>query len=128
MMMIAMIASKKVFPGYWPHTPWPLPGWAVPLGPAVSEADATFAAGIALKSLDDLMRSSPAFAGCWRARQTLDCATAAVQIGIVALPLTLVIIAGGIDVSFASVIGFTAIVFGIANHLECRYRFPCFWP
>jgi AI-2 transport system permease protein len=38
-----------------------------------------------------------------------------VQIGIVALPLTLVIIAGGIDVSFASVIGFAAIVFGIAN-------------
>lgn len=38
-----------------------------------------------------------------------------VQIGIVALPLTLVIIAGGIDVSFASVIGLAAIVFGVAN-------------
>lgn len=38
-----------------------------------------------------------------------------VQIGIVALPLTLVIIAGGIDVSFAAVIGFAAIVFGVAT-------------
>ncbi|SOC47035.1 monosaccharide ABC transporter membrane protein (CUT2 family) [Rhizobium subbaraonis] len=38
-----------------------------------------------------------------------------VQIGIVALPLTLVIIAGGIDVSFASVIGLGAIVFGVAT-------------
>jgi AI-2 transport system permease protein len=38
-----------------------------------------------------------------------------VQIGIVALPLTLVIIAGGIDVSFASTIGLAAIVFGVAT-------------
>lgn len=38
-----------------------------------------------------------------------------VQIGIVALPLTLVIIAGGIDVSFASVIGLAAIMFGVAT-------------
>jgi AI-2 transport system permease protein len=37
------------------------------------------------------------------------------QIGIVALPLTIVIIAGGIDVSFASTIGLCAIIFGIAN-------------
>ena len=39
-----------------------------------------------------------------------------VQIGIVALPLSLVIIAGGIDVSFASVVGLCAIVFGVAVH------------
>lgn len=38
-----------------------------------------------------------------------------VQIGIVALPLTLVIIAGGIDVSFASTIGLCAVIFGILN-------------
>ena len=38
-----------------------------------------------------------------------------VQIGLVALPLTLVIIAGGIDVSFASAIGLAAIVFGVAG-------------
>lgn len=39
-----------------------------------------------------------------------------VQIGIVALPLTLVIIAGGIDVSFASVVGLCAIIFGVSVH------------
>jgi AI-2 transport system permease protein len=39
-----------------------------------------------------------------------------VHIGMVAVPLTLVIIAGGIDVSFASTIGLCAIVFGIANY------------
>lgn len=39
-----------------------------------------------------------------------------VQIGMVALPLTLVIIAGGIDVSFASTIGLSAIVFGLINY------------
>ncbi len=38
-----------------------------------------------------------------------------VQVGIVAVPLTLVIIAGGIDVSFASTVGLAAIAFGIAN-------------
>ncbi|AGT10733.1 ABC transporter permease subunit [Paracoccus aminophilus] len=39
-----------------------------------------------------------------------------VQIGMVAVPLTLVIIAGGIDVSFGSTIGLTAIIFGLALH------------
>lgn len=39
-----------------------------------------------------------------------------VQIGMVALPLTLVIIAGGIDVSFASTVGLCAIAFGLALH------------
>lgn len=38
-----------------------------------------------------------------------------VQVGIVAVPLTLVIIAGGIDVSFASTVGLAAIAFGVAN-------------
>lgn len=39
-----------------------------------------------------------------------------VQIGMVAVPLTLVIIAGGIDVSFGSIIGLTAIAFGLVLH------------
>ncbi|NKX68263.1 DUF1403 family protein (plasmid) [Labrenzia sp. 5N] len=60
--------------------PGPLPGWAVPRGSPVSEADAAFAAGIALKSLDDLVRLDPAWAGCWRARQALECAAAAVRL------------------------------------------------
>ncbi|MGV8831575.1 MAG: ABC transporter permease subunit [Devosia sp.] len=38
-----------------------------------------------------------------------------IHIGILALPLTLVIIAGGIDVSFASVVGLCAIVFGVTT-------------
>ena len=38
-----------------------------------------------------------------------------VHVGLIAVPLTLVIIAGGIDVSFAAVVGLGAIVLGIAN-------------
>jgi AI-2 transport system permease protein len=45
----------------------------------------------------------------------LDSTSDFAQIGIVALPLTLVIIAGGIDVSFSSSIGLSAIVFGVAT-------------
>ncbi|NGE23037.1 autoinducer 2 import system permease LsrD, partial [Klebsiella pneumoniae] len=36
-------------------------------------------------------------------------------IGLVALPLTLVIVSGGMDISFGSTIGLTAIVLGILN-------------
>ncbi|WP_411969690.1 DUF1403 family protein [Rhizobium sp. 3T7] len=57
-----------------------LPGWALPRGRSPSEADAAFAAGIALKSLDDLVGSDPVWAGCWRARQALTCAAAAVRL------------------------------------------------
>lgn len=57
-----------------------LPTWARPNGRDVTEADAAFAAGIALKSLDDLVRSDPAWAGCWRSRQALKCAAAAVRL------------------------------------------------
>ncbi|MEO2038279.1 MAG: DUF1403 family protein, partial [Martelella sp.] len=46
----------------------------------MSEADAAFSAGIALKSLDDLVRAEPAWAGCWRERQALKCAAAAVRL------------------------------------------------
>lgn len=41
---------------------------------------AAFSAGIALKSLDDLVRSAPAWAGCWRSRQALKCAAVAVRL------------------------------------------------
>ncbi len=57
-----------------------LPGWAALRNRDVSESDAAFAAGIALKSLDDLVRSHPVWAGCWRARQALKCATVAVRL------------------------------------------------
>lgn len=57
-----------------------LPGWAVPRAYINTDLDAAFAAGIALKSLDDLVRAAPAWSGCWRARQALQCAAVAVRL------------------------------------------------
>lgn len=57
-----------------------LPGWTLPHGRAPDDVGAAFAAGIALKSLDDLVRSTPVWAGCWRARQALKCAATAVRL------------------------------------------------
>ncbi|WFU13009.1 DUF1403 family protein (plasmid) [Rhizobium sp. CB3090] len=59
--------------------PAPLPAWTVPRGREPTEADAAVAAGIALKSLDDFVRSRRVYAGCWRARQALKCAATAVR-------------------------------------------------
>ncbi|WP_454858260.1 DUF1403 family protein [Rhizobium binxianense] len=61
---------------------WPprLPEWTASRGRELTEADAAFSSGIALKSLDDLVRSEPAWAGCWRSRQALKCAAAAVRL------------------------------------------------
>ena len=42
-----------------------VPGWGLSQRRDVTEADAAFPAGIALKSLDDLVRSEPAWAACW---------------------------------------------------------------
>jgi len=58
----------------------PLPAWASTRQHDVGEADAAFAAGIALKSLDDLVRAQPAWAGCWRQRMALRSAQSAVQL------------------------------------------------
>ena len=71
---LAFAAASTVVP------PAQLPGWALPRGRELAEADAAFVAGIALKSLDDLVRSEPAWAGCWRARQALKCAAAAARL------------------------------------------------
>ena len=57
-----------------------LPVWATSRQPDLGEADAAFAAGIALKSLDDLVRIEPAWGGCWRQRLALRCAQAAVHL------------------------------------------------
>ena len=57
-----------------------MPGWALPRGREPDELAAAFAAGIALKSLDDLVRSTPDWAGCWRARQALKCAAVAIRL------------------------------------------------
>ena len=63
-----------------PVLPPALPGWALPRSREPDEVSAAFAAGIALKSLDDLVRSAPVWAGCWRARQALKCAAVAVRL------------------------------------------------
>jgi len=57
-----------------------LPGWVLPRGREPDALAAAFSAGIALKSLDDLVRSAPAWAGCWRSRQALKCAAVAVRL------------------------------------------------
>lgn len=57
-----------------------IPGWALPRGREPSDVEAAFAAGIALKSLSDLVCAAPAWAGCWRSRQALKCAAAAVRL------------------------------------------------
>ena len=63
-----------------PMFPVTLPGWTLPRGREPDEIAAAFATGIALKSLDDLVRSAPVWVGCWRSRQALKCAAAAVRL------------------------------------------------
>jgi hypothetical protein len=72
--------SPVASPGSAPTFTAALPGWALPRGREPDELAAAFAAGIALKSLDDLVRSTPIWAGCWRARQALKCAAVAVRL------------------------------------------------
>lgn len=61
-------------------TPPAVPGWAIPRGPVTSDVEAAFLAGAALNSLDNLVRSAPAWAGSWRQRLALKCAAAAVAL------------------------------------------------
>ena len=56
-----------------------LPGWALSRGRDISESDAAFTAGIALKSLDDLLRIDPPWLGCWRDRIALKSAGVAAK-------------------------------------------------
>lgn len=56
-----------------------IPKWAVSRDASTRAADAAFAAGSALAALDNLVRSEPPWAGCWRARQALSCAAATVK-------------------------------------------------
>ncbi|MVA27485.1 DUF1403 family protein (plasmid) [Agrobacterium vitis] len=66
-----------------PSSSWSsrLPGWASLRGRDILEADAAFSAGIALKSLDDLVRADPPWLGCWRDRLALKSAAVAARIG-----------------------------------------------
>jgi len=56
-----------------------LPGWTRPRTHDITESDAAFAAGIALKSLDDLIRVEPPWLGCWRDRLGLKSAAVAAK-------------------------------------------------
>jgi hypothetical protein len=78
--MLAHMDSFVTAPSKTPIWPPRLPDWALARGRDPSEADAAFAAGIALKSLDDLVRAEPAWTGCWRSRQALKCAAVAVRL------------------------------------------------
>ncbi len=59
--------------------PWSLrlPAWTRRATSEISETDAAFAAGCALKSLDDLIRADPLWLGCWRDRLALKSAVVA---------------------------------------------------
>ena len=72
--------SLPLAPPSMPNRLFSLPGWSQARGRDVSEADAAFAAGIALKSLDDLVRLDPVWAGCWRSRQALKGAAVAARL------------------------------------------------
>ena len=57
-----------------------VPAWARPRGAVRRDVDAGYLAGAALNSLDNLVRSSPDWAGAWRQRLALRSASAAVRL------------------------------------------------
>ena len=57
-----------------------VPVWARPRGLVLHDADAAYAAGAALNSLDNLVRQDVSWAGVWRQRLALQSATAAVNL------------------------------------------------
>ena len=56
-----------------------LPSWTRPRTHDITESDTAFAAGIAMKSLDDLIRADAPWIGCWRDRLALKSATVAAR-------------------------------------------------
>ncbi|MCM2477418.1 DUF1403 family protein [Rhizobium sp. CG5] len=66
--MDSLAPSAPTAPAWSPR----LPGW-------INETDAAFAAGIALKSLDDLVRADPPWIGCWCDRLALKSAAVAAK-------------------------------------------------
>ncbi|QTG17103.1 DUF1403 family protein (plasmid) [Agrobacterium tumefaciens] len=73
--MDSLAPSAPTPPAWSPR----LPAWALSRGCDFSEADAAFAAGIALKSLDDLIGAEPPWLGCWRDRLALKSAAVAAK-------------------------------------------------
>ncbi len=77
--MIVRMDSFLTAPAITPTWPPRLPDWTLSRRQDTGEADAAFAAGIALKTLDDLVRAEPPWLGCWRSRQALRCAAVAAR-------------------------------------------------
>ncbi|RUW90238.1 DUF1403 family protein [Mesorhizobium sp. M7A.F.Ca.US.010.02.1.1] len=57
-----------------------VPAWARPRGDVQRDVDAGYLAGAAVNSLDNLVRSSPDWAGVWRQRLALKSASAAIRL------------------------------------------------
>lgn len=57
-----------------------VPAWARPRGEVLRDVDAGYVAGAALNSLDNLVRSAPAWGGVWRQRLALKSAAAATRL------------------------------------------------
>ncbi|NTA59848.1 DUF1403 family protein [Agrobacterium tumefaciens] len=74
--MDSLAPSASTAPAWSPR----VPGWTLPRGRDINETDAAFATGIALKSLDDLIRADPTWLGCWRDRLALKSAAIAARI------------------------------------------------
>jgi len=78
--MVASMDSPADQPASFLAQPAALPGWTMPRGREPDDLGAAFAAGVALKSLDDLVSTAPIWADCWRSRQAPKCAAAAVRL------------------------------------------------
>ena len=76
-----MLCMDSLAPAAPPTPIWSsrLPSWARPRAHDFTESDAAFAAGIALKSLDDLIRADLPWLGCWRDRLALKSAAVAAR-------------------------------------------------
>lgn len=74
-----MNARADLLPAASPPVP-KVPVWARPRGLVLHDADAAYAAGAALNSLDNLVRQDVSWAGAWRQRLALQSAAAAVNL------------------------------------------------
>ncbi|MHA6644004.1 DUF1403 family protein [Mesorhizobium sp. A623] len=77
--MLASMIRAVPSPIASPPTPR-VPAWALPVGSVSNDVDAAFCAGAALTSLDNLVRSDPVWAGCWRQRLALKSAAGACRL------------------------------------------------
>lgn len=73
--------SRQATPASMIAVPIPrVPGWAVPRGPVDNDVEASYMAGSALNSLNNLVRSDAPWLGAWRQRLALKGAAALVKL------------------------------------------------